>query len=369
MQMENSQDQYIEGDYKILLRFAKNFFKTKTYIYIILLLFFILGVISVILTPTTYVSKVTFISQGSSNTKMSGGLSSIAKLLSGSSTASGGNENSDIPLFLYPKIMESLPYKRKLYNTHLYIKELDSTVTFKKYALQIERPPFFSNILKYTIGLPKILLGNDSKTNESVEIDSLLYSHPNENKVLQSLNDKVLFEMDEEDGTLTINVSFVGEPEASAQLAQNAQNILQEEIIHYRILKAKEKYHFLKKQYKQQKEKYDLALANLAIYSDRNLYNNTKSSLLKKQELENQIVSLYTIFSDLDQQLLAQEVKIQEDTPSFTIIDPAVVPVSSKPSKTIFKLLSFLLFGFFISILRYIYILIKNKLRETWDMI
>ena len=65
MQMENSQDQAIENDYKVLLSYIKDFLDTRRFILTILIVFLVLGVLTVIFTPKTYSSQVTFIAQGS----------------------------------------------------------------------------------------------------------------------------------------------------------------------------------------------------------------------------------------------------------------------------------------------------------------
>lgn len=366
--MENNQDQAIEEDYKFILRYVKDFFKTRKFILVMLLLFFVIGVLTVIFTPKTYTSQVTFITQGSSSTKTGGGLGGIAKLLSGVGSSSA-NENADLPTFLYPKIIESLYFKRQLYKTPIQLKGLDSSVTFITYATTIEKQPFSSKILKYTIGLPKLLFGSKNKTSSTTRIDSLEYVTALEEKAIKSLKDKIEFEINEEDGTLGIKVTLENEPIATTQLVKSAQDILQKEIIKYRIAKATEKYNFIEEQYQLKKADFDAAQARLAAYKDRNLYNATQSSLIRKQQLENESALYYTIYSDLEMQLLSTSIKIQEDTPTFTIINPAVVPNKPDASNSIKTIIIFLFIGFLISVLRYIYVETKKYLKALWKEI
>ena len=366
MQMENSQDQAIENDYKVLLSYIKDFLDTRRFILTILIVFLVLGVLTVIFTPKTYSSQVTFIAQGSSDSKSSTGLKGIAKLLSGVG-ASSATENTDIPIFLYPRIVESLYFKRELYNTPIQLKGGATPVTFKEYATTIEKPSFGSKVLKYTIGLPGLLFSNKSSAAPSTKIDSLVYSSLEERKVIESLKDKIEFSIDEEDGTLNILVTMEDEAVATTQLAQSAQHILQKEIIKYRIAKAKEKYTFIEDQYQQKKEKFEQIQERLAAYNDRNLFNATQSSLIRKQQLENESALFYTIYSDLEMQLLSESIKIQEDTPTFTIINPAVVPLEPDDKGSIKIIVLYLVLGFFIAIFRYVFVVAKRYVKSLWE--
>lgn len=365
MQMKNSQDQAIENDYKVLLSYIKDFLDTRRFILRILIVFLVLGLLTVLFTPKTYSSQVTFIAQGSSDSKSTTGLKGIAKLLSGVG-ATSATENTDIPIFLYPRIIESLYFKRELYNTPIQLDGEAAPVTFKKYATDIEKPSFGSKVLNYTIGLPGLLFSNKTTAASTTKIDSLVYTSLEERKVIESLKDKIEFSIDEEDGTLNILVTMEDEAVATTQLAQSAQHILQKEIIKYRIAKAKEKYTFIEDQYQQKKEKFERAQERLAAYNDRNLFNTTQSSLIRKQQLQNESSLFYTIYSDLEMQLLSESIKIQEDTPTFTIINPAVVPLKPDDKGSIKIIILYLVLGFFIAFFRYVFVVTKKYIIDLW---
>jgi hypothetical protein len=353
-----------EENYKEILSYVKDFFRTRKFIFLSLLVAFILAIFSLFSTPKTYSSKVTFIVQGADNTKAKGGISGIVSLLNGGSTSTGST--SDIPTFLYPQIIESLNFKRKLSETALNFKGLDSTMTFSKYVLDVEKPALKSQIFKYTIGLPGLLFSSSGKNTTVHQIDSLEYISSSENKIFNSLKEKIIFKIDEDDGTLELGATFVNEPFAAAQLAQSAKEILQNEIIRYRIANAKEKYSFIDKQYEEKKSLFDASQVSLARYNDRNLFNATSSSLVRRKQLEDKSMLLYTIYSDLEQQRLAQSIKIQEDTPTFTVINPAVVPGQADSKNSMKTIALFLFVGFFVSILRYIFIVAKRYIKSLW---
>lgn len=368
--MEHSNNSNQEEDYKIVLSYVKDFFANKRVIFAIIILFLIIGVIKVLVSPKVYQSSVTFITQSANSSKGNSGLGGIASLLSGGKISSNSGNNSDIPTFLYPRIMESLPFQRKLYETPLKLNGSDSLISFKEYALEIEKPPIKTTIAKYTVGLPGLLFGSKSPAISAVRhVDSLEYENGEEKKIIASLQRKITLTINEDDGTLQILATLVKEPIAAAQLAQSAQKILQNEIIRYRVSQAKEKYDFIDRQYEIRKKQFEDAQARFASYSDRNLFNTTQSSLITKTRLESEAGLLYSIYSDLEQQRLAQSIKIQEDTPTFTTINPAIVPLKSQDIKPLQTVFIFGVLGFIIAIIRYVFVVGWLYVKSLWSEI
>lgn len=366
--MEERIDHSNENDYKIILGLVKGFLQTKKFIFTSILVFVLIGIVVVIFTPKTYSSRVLFITQDSSSAQSSG-LGGIASLISGGGIKPSGN--GDIPTFLYPQIIDSWEFRKQLFDIPLKLKNEDSLITFKEYALEKEGLSFGQTVAKYTIGLPGLIFSksDNGKVIANRRIDSLTYISSDDNKVLNSLRDKLSFSISKEDGTLEIKTIFEEEPVAAAQLAQQVQVRLQKEIIRYRIAKAREKYNFIEVQYEDTKQKYKDAQVRLASYTDRNRFNATESSLIRKRQLENEANLLYTLYSDLEQKRISQSLKIKEDTPNFTVINPAVVPVSPDNNNWFVTILMFGILGFAIAVIRYVYVISKSYIKGLWSQV
>ncbi|WP_405210503.1 hypothetical protein [Dokdonia sp. Asnod2-E02] len=362
--MEERIDHSNENDYKIILSLVKGFLQTKKFIIVSILIFVLLGIVVVLFTPKSYSSRVLFITQDSSSAQSSG-LGGIASLISGGSIKS--SSSSDIPTFLYPQIINSWEFRKQLFDIPIKLKNEDSLITFEEYVINKEGLSLSENIVKYTIGLPKLIFSDDSSPERVVnKLDSLEYITSDDKKVLKSLKDKLSFSISEEDGTLEIKTIINEEPIAAAQLAQQVQVRLQKEIIRYRIAKAREKYNFIESQYQETKQEYKDAQVRLASYTDRNRFNATESSLIRKRQLENEATLLYTLYSDLEQQRISQSLKIKEDTPNFTLINPAVVPLQPENGNTLIKILLFAIIGFMFAVFRYVFIVSKKYIRSLW---
>lgn len=365
--MKEQEDHSNENDYTIILKLLKGFFKTKKFIISSITVFLIIGILVVIFTPKRYSSSVLFITQDSTGGKSSG-LNGIASLLSGGALSSQGS--SDLPTYLYPRIINSWEFRKQLFDIQLKLKGEDSLISFEEYALKKEPLTIGQILSRYTIGLPQLVSKKDNSIiGTGKRIDSLEYISNTNRKVLNSLNEKLSFAISKEDGTLEIRSVFKNEPIAAAQLAQQAQIRLQKEIIRYRIAKAKEKSKFIEREYKEKKEQYENAQARLASYVDRNRFNVTESSQLRRRQLENESSLLYIIYSDLEQQRVAQNLKIKEDTPNFTVINPAIVPISPMGSSKLLKIFIFGLLGLLFAIAAYAYSLGKEYISKLWGSV
>lgn len=363
--MKEQENHTNESDYKIILSFIKGFLRTKKFIIGSVIVFFLIGVLVVVSTPKTYSSRVLFITQDSRGAQSSG-LGGIASLISGGAIKS--SSTADIPTFLYPQIIDSWEFRKQLFDIPLKLEGEDSLITFEEYVLEKEVLTIGQTIAKYTIGLPKLLFGKeDTSTRVVRQVDTLEYITNNDKKVLKSLKDKLSFSISKEDGTLEIKTIFKNERVAAAQLAQEVQLRLQKEIIRYRIGKAKEKYEFIENQYQEIKQDYMDAQIRLASYTDRNRFNTTESSLIRKRQLESETTLLYTLYSDLEQQRISQSIKIKEDTPNFTVINPALVPNTSEDSNAFIKLALFALLGFIFAVFRFLLKRSLEYVNKIWN--
>lgn len=362
--MKQQEEHSNENDYKIILSLIKGFFNTKKFIIASIIVFLFVGILVVIFTSKTYSSRVLFITQDSSSAQSSG-LGGIASLISGGAIKS--STTADIPTFLYPQIIDSWEFRKQLFDIPLKLKGEDSLMTFEQYALEKEGLTASQKIAKYTIGLPKLLFSKETPVAAPLKrVDSLEYITINDKKVLQSLREKLSFSISKEDGTLEIRTTLKEEPVAVAQLAQGVQLRLQKEVIRYRIAKAKEKYEFIENQYNQTKQNYKDSQIRLASYTDRNRFNTTESSLIRKRELESESELLYILYSDLEQQRITQSLKIKEDTPNFTIINPAVVPLNSDDTNGVIIILIYGLVGLFVALIRYVYLVSRAYISSLW---
>ena len=92
---------------------------------------------------------------------------------------------------------------------------------------------------------------------------------------------------------------------------------------------------FNKKLYEEAKLRYDEAREKYATYADANqdlMYQSDRTQLIN---LENDMQLKYNRYNTIAQAVMAAEAKVQEETPSFTTLQSATVPVKkSGPGRT-----------------------------------
>ncbi len=357
----------MKEDFKFLILYVKGFFSNKKFIVFVVLLFLVGGILKGILSPKIYQSSVSFVAQVSEDAGIGSGLKNIAEVI-GLSIGKKDDDSKDLPVYLYPKIVNSLSFQEQIFETPLKYKNVDSSVTFRDYYVNIEKPDIGSIIKKYTIGLPGLLVKSirGNKKNTATRIDSLKYDTEEYILLKSKLSEVLEFSIDENDGTLSI-IARMNEAIPAAQLAESAQMILQNEIIKYRIGKAKEKNKFIDEQYEIKKEEFINAQNALAAYIDRNAYNTTEKSKIQLQKLQSNFTLISSVYQELEQQKLAQSIKIQEDTPLFTTLNPAIVPLRPINGNSLINLLKYIVIGFMASISIYVYRKVYTKFITMWQ--
>ena len=93
--------------------------------------------------------------------------------------------------------------------------------------------------------------------------------------------------------------------------------------------------HFANQEYLRSSHHCHKARLEYAAYADANQDMVWATDRIKLMDLENEMQLQYESYRTITQQLRAAEAKVQEDTPSFTTLQSATVPVKkSGPKRT-----------------------------------
>ena len=297
--------------------------------------FIVLGLVAALTMKRTYQVSTVMVPQLNSNKNTS--LSSLASLAGiDLSTSTSGSELSPL---IYPKIVNSIPFLKELMYTPLHYAKVDSTVCIYTYTTEIAKPTVFGTIMKYTIGLPGVILSAigmekpDLQLPDS-EVDNSfkpLILTKKEVKILKKVAENVSLAVDKKEGYITLNV-IGSEPIQTAELALKAQELLQEEITRFRIEKSESELEYIQARYDEIKKETETYQEQLARITDR-----SQSTIGTRNEIErNRIQSKYntanTIYTELAKQLEQAKLQVKRDTPVLTVVQPVTVP--SKPSNS-----------------------------------
>lgn len=322
-----------EDDEIDLIALAKTIWYSRKFIIKTLVVFVILGLAVALLTPKEYTASSTMVPQLSDSGSKLGGLSSLAAM-------AGFNLNmnsapTDLSPYVYPQIVQSVPFQLEMMNTAFHFTDVDHPVTLFEYYMEYYKPGFFGTIKKYTIGLPGVIIkaikGKPKEISSSSSGEGAIRLNVDQDKIRQIVAANVTLETNDKEGYVTLKSTF-GEAPLAAEIAQKAQVLLQQYITEFKIEKAAAQLDFIRQRYEEKKAEFEKAQAALASFRDRN--KNVTSALARTQEerLQSDYQLAFEVYSELAQQLEQAQIKVKEDTPVFSIIKPVVVPIEDNNS-------------------------------------
>jgi len=319
-----------------LLALVKTMWSGRKTILIAVAVGSIFGLFIALFTPKQFTASTVIVPQlGDSQSKL-GGLGGLAAL-------AGINVDmtptSELSPMVYPQIVSSTPFQLELMYTMLTIEDKPKPVTLFDFYIKSD-PTILGTISKYTIGLPGVLIGAiRSKPKElSLGLSADTTNQPillsrdqvTVKKVLESI---VSLELNAKEGYITLTTSMP-EAVAAAQLAQNAQSLLQRYITEFKIKKAKAYLDFIQGRYDELKVEFEKVQVNLALVTDRTKNFTSGLPRIESDRANTRYTIAFTVFQELAKQLEQAKIQVKKETPAFAIVKPVTVPsIKSKPNR------------------------------------
>ncbi len=286
----------------------------------------ILGLIIAFSIPKDYTTTVILMPESQSSSASS--MSSLAALAGLNLNTVPGMDALALP-DLYPDILKSTPFLKGLLN----IKVKDQTegidTELYSYMSDYQKSSWWSYIVKAPSLLKKLFSSSDG---DSIQPNSRVITE-DEMIIIENLQERLSVSSDKKTGVTTISVTMQS-PEISAFLADTLTSYLQMYIIDYRTQKARNDLEYAEKLYDESKINYYKAQKDLAEYIDGNINVVSARYRTTQERLQNEANLTYSLYNQMAQQLQMTKVRVQDTTPFFTVIQPAVQPLfPSKPSK------------------------------------
>ncbi len=286
-----------------------------------------------------------------SSEKTGGSLSGLAAM---AGINIGGTDNGNgISPTLYPKVVQSIPFKRQLLETPIKVSASDETITFRKYYDEIHSAGILSWLKKYTIELPGGVLGWLKGTPKEVKVSqntgAIVVLSGEEARVMKILEQTIKINVNDKDGYVTLSANMP-EALAAAQMAERAQQLLQQYVIAFKSQKAKEQLQFVEERYKEKAKEFRRAEMALARFKDRNRNVATATAMTEEKRLTSEYNLLYSVCTELAKRVETQKIQVKEDTPVFTVIEPVSVPTEKSKPKRALILIIWLFLGFVLGV-------------------
>lgn len=318
-----------------VIALLKKLVKAKKLILKTVLFFIILGLFVAIFSEDEYTASTTVVPQ-SEVKNVGGGLSGIAAL-AGVNIGGVGSQSSISPQ-LYPQIINNIHFQNELLETLITIKGQDEKITYKEYYKNVYSPGVLSTIKKFTIGLPSLIIDlfrSNSEKKETRTKGSLIQISQEDEELIELLSNQLLLNVNDKKGYIILSVSLP-EAKAAAEFVQSAQELLERYVIDFKIAKSTSQLNFIKKRYKEKEIEFLKIQDRFSAYTDQNQQVNSARAKTMFMKLKSEYDLTYKVYSELAKQLETQELKVKENTPIFTIIEPVYVPIKkAKPQRAL----------------------------------
>ena len=314
-----------------LIELLKTAWNERKQIIILSFVFVLAGVAFALLSPIVYSSSTTFINSQTESSSASG-LSGVASLV-GINIGSMGS-GSEIPPLMYPQIAESVQFKRDLLKS--YIDE------------------------KGQIKLEDFLANYNNIEKSPTENNNKLFISKYEDRLFKIIDNVVSISVNQKDGFITISANMP-DSEYAANTCINAREILQKTVINNKIKSAKQKLEYSEQQLASKRIEFEEIQNKLAYFNDSNLNLVTSSVINEREKLEAEFQIINAVMIELSKQVEQRKLQVSEDTPVFSIVKEASMPVKRSSPK---RILMVFIFGFIGLIVSVLYILVKSPLAQ-----
>ena len=283
--------------------------------------------------PKEYTTTVMLAPEVEGGSRSLGGLSSLAGM-AGINVNAGESSDALYPE-LYPDIVSSVGFTTELFPVSVEDEEGELKTTLYNYLKEEQRSPWWSAILSFPfkcIGWITSLFRDEEEENVGQGIDPFRLTK-DETSVVKILNERISVSVDKKTSVITLSVTMQ-DPLISATMTDTVMQKLQNYITEYRTNKARHDLDFTQKLYDEAQKKYYVAQQAYADYVDMNQNISLRSVQTRQERLQNEMNLAYNLYNQTAQQLQLAKAKVQENTPVYTIVQAATVPLkASKPSK------------------------------------
>lgn len=303
------------------------------------------GIVIAFSIPNQYRSVVRIASESNNSGLSMGSMGGLAAMAGIDLGGKGGSEG--ISEKVYPEIVKSTPFLLEFAN--MKVDNDGEIISFYEYVTKEQKSPWWSYVISApikAIGWVRSIGADDKKDDQALNI---FKPSQTQNAYIGFLNQHISIVTDKKSNIIDINVTMQ-DPIIAAVVADSVMTKLQRYMTEYRTSKTRADLAMNEKMLAEAKQKYYDAEAAYAAAQDRNQNMISKSAQVKLERLTNEKSLAFTIYQQLATQVELNRVKLQENTPIATIIEPASVPIRAEsPNKKIIAI-AFAFLGCFAAI-------------------
>lgn len=326
----NKQNQLSEEQEIDLVELVQKLWKERKVLLKVTGISVFVGLIVAFSIPKEYITTVKLAPEVQDASKRSslGGLAAMAGI--NLNTSMGADAISPD---LYPDVVQSTPFLLDLFDVQVESKDKDIKTSLYIYMLNHQRSAWWGYIVSAPFKLLGVIKNLFSDEKEEDDVVDPSYLTIDQEKVIKALQERVSVSVDKKTLVITASVKMQ-DPVICAEVTKVVLTNLQKYITNYRTQKVKQDLEFTQKVFEESKAAYYKAQQAYAAFEDANRNIISSSYRTEQERLRDEMSLSFNVYNTLALKLEQDKLKVQEETPVYTIIEPAMVPLKpSSPSK------------------------------------
>lgn len=322
----------------------------------------VLSAIYVFSLPRGYEAMVKLAPETSSMEGLAGGMSGLASMV-GISLGSGG-EDAIYPE-IYPEVVGSTRFITGLFDVDVQSADSEISTNLYQYYMTCQDEPWWNYIISPVKRFLKNLLSTDSDVTIGAAEDGVnpFWLTKKEDEICTAIANSISCSVDKKTSVITLTYS-AQDPLVAASVVDSIRVELQDFIIDYRTQKARNDLAYAEGLCEDARQLYDNAQKAYSDFCDANRNVRLQSMLSEQERLQNELQIALTAYTQFVQQVQYAKAKVQERTPSFTVIQNPTVPQKPSSPKRMFSMMVFFVLGALASSVYYCYRDMVRKANE-----
>lgn len=322
----------------------------------IVLVAFICGVIGFLLAldiPKKY-KTVVVLAPESSETDLASAASSLTSMLG---ISMGANGVDAIYPELYPDIINTIPFSVEMLN--IQVCTIDSLYqgSLYNYLAYHQKSPWWKSI-KYKIKAKLTKSGG-----QLPDVLDAYNLNKRQMKLIESLHGNLTCEVDVKTSVITLT-SMMQDKLVACTVADSLCRKLQEYVTAYKTNKTRAELASITRMFNEAKDEYLKAQLAYSQFVDKNVNLTRESSKAEAVRLENEMNIAYGIYQELANHMSMTRAKVLEQTPAFTVLEPARLAEWHYTPKKSMRAIFFAFMGGIISCAWFLYKMNEERIRE-----
>lgn len=282
--------------------------------------------------PSEYTVSVKMVAETNEQKTSTSGVSQLASLAG--INLRGPGSGYGIGVLMYPDVAASLPYLADMRTVPVQPRKAKEPYTLYDYLSEHQKTAWWNHVIAFpfrVLGwIVSLFSENEPDESEVFDVSNLTEE---QNDYVKMMRERMGISLDEKTGIITASVTMQ-DAGVAAVVADSMVSKFQEYIVRYRTDKARQDMEYCQKAFDESKKQYYEAQNRYAVFVDQNKDLVRQSVKTEQYRLSNEMELAYTVYAATSQQLELAKLKLQEQTPCLTVIEPATRPLKkSKPSK------------------------------------